>query len=83
MKDQVHDTIAPAAIERALGIYQQMHESDPVMLADARHTLSRKVGELVSAGETDETRLVVGALTYLKALERAKSGPRADGGDSA
>jgi hypothetical protein len=77
MTDHIKAVVAPAAIDRALGIYQQMHDPDEAGLTAARQTLSDKVQELVAAGESDETRLVVGALAHLKALDRARSGSSA------
>jgi hypothetical protein len=73
MTDPVQDIIAPAAIERALGIYQQMHDCEHTVLMQARKTLTEKVYALINGGESDETRLVVGALSHLKALDRARA----------
>ncbi len=77
MTDPIQDIVAPAAIERALGIYQQMHDCEHTALIQARKTLTEKVYALINGGESDETRLVVGALSHLKALDRARA---ADGG---
>lgn len=81
MTDPVQDIIAPAAIERALGIYQQMRDCEHTVLMQARKTLTEKVYAMINGGESDETRLVVGALSHLKALDRARAadGARAGG----
>lgn len=72
MTDTIQDVVAPSAIERALGIYQQMQECDHAAVVQARKTLTDKVYALINAGEADEQRLVVGALAHLKALDRAR-----------
>jgi hypothetical protein len=73
MTDHLQDVIAPSAIERALSIYQQMQECDHVTLTQARKTVTDQVYALINTGETDEQKLVVGALTQLKALDRARA----------
>ena len=61
---------APAAVERALSIYQQLQQRDPSVVAQARKILTQQIFGMVDRGETDEQRLTVGGLTRLKAVER-------------
>jgi hypothetical protein len=70
MSDPVEDVCAPAAIERALGIYQQMRDPDRSVCLQARKILTQHVYAMVDKGECDEQRLTVGGLAYLKAVER-------------
>jgi hypothetical protein len=66
----VEDSIAPAAIERALMIYEWLSERDRAALVQARKALTERIYAMVSAGEVDGQRLIVGGLTYLKTRER-------------
>ena len=68
--DVVEKTIAPAAIERALTIYQQLQPRDQSVITQARKILTPHIFALVDRGERDEKRLTVGGLTQLKAVER-------------
>jgi hypothetical protein len=79
MTDPLQDVLAPAAIERALEIYRQMRDCDHSELVQARKCTTEHVFALIDGGERDEQQLVIGALTHLKAQERAraKSGGRA------
>jgi hypothetical protein len=62
--------VAPAAIERALDVYEQLHPHDPSVILQARKILTRHIFGMVDQGELDEQRLTVGGLTHLKAVER-------------
>jgi hypothetical protein len=62
--------VAPAAIERALSIYQQLHERDFSVMSQARKILTQCIYGLVDQGEMDEHRLTVGGLVHLKSIER-------------
>jgi hypothetical protein len=62
--------VAPAAIERALSIYEQLQQRDPSVIAQARKILTQFIYGLVDQGEQDEQRLTVGGLAHLKAIER-------------
>jgi len=74
----VEESIAPAAIERALMIYEWLKDRDHATLVQARKALTERIYAMVTAGELDNARLVVGALTYLKDRERSRShGPHA------
>jgi hypothetical protein len=70
MSDPVEDVCASAAIERALGIYQQMQTPDRSVCLQARKILTQHIYAMVDKGECDEQRLTVGGLAHLKAVER-------------
>jgi hypothetical protein len=80
MSDPVEHICAPAAIERALGIYQQMQDQDRSVCLQARKILTQHIYALVDQGECDEQRLTVGGLTHLKAVERDHAIKSAYGG---
>jgi hypothetical protein len=67
---EVETVVAPAAIERALAVYQQMRQQDHSVLVQARKILTQHIYGMVDRGEHDEQRLTVGGLVYLKAVER-------------
>jgi len=71
--DAVEKTIAPAAIERALTIYQQLQPRDQSVIVQARKILTEHIYGMVDSGERDEQRLTVGDLALLKAIERDHS----------
>jgi hypothetical protein len=62
--------VAPAAIERALDVYEQLHPHDPSVLLQARKILTQHIFGMVDQGECDEQRLIEGGLAQLKAVER-------------
>ncbi|MGZ5944091.1 MAG: hypothetical protein ACXWN8_16935 [Isosphaeraceae bacterium] len=68
--DLVEKTVAPAAIERALTIYQQLQLRDQSAIVQARKILTQHIYGMVDQGEQDEQRLTVGGLAHLKAIER-------------
>ena len=70
MSDLVEEFVAPAAIERAIGIYQQLQRRDQSALLQARKILTQHIFGMVDQGERDEQRLTVGGLARLKAVER-------------
>ena len=70
MSDPVEEVVAPAAIERALGIYQQLRERHQSVVLQARKILTQHIFGMVDRGEQDEQRLTVGGLIHLKAIER-------------
>jgi len=70
MSDPIEEVVAPAAIERALGIYQQLKQRDQSVLLQARKILTRHIYGMVDQGEHDGQRLTVGGLVRLKAVER-------------
>jgi hypothetical protein len=67
---EVEAVIAPAAIERALAIYQQLQPRDQSVIVQARKILTQRIYGMVDLGEEDEHRLTVGGLAHLKAVER-------------
>ncbi len=69
MTDLIEEVLAPAVIERALSIFESFQERKHGEIVQARKVLTPHVFELIEAGQMDETRLVVSALTYLKSLE--------------
>jgi hypothetical protein len=70
MNDPVEETVAPAAIERALAVYQQLQPRDKSVIMQARKILTRCIYGMVDKGECNEQRLTVGGLIQLKAIER-------------
>ena len=66
----VETVVAPAAIERALSIYEQLQQRDQSVIVQARKILTQFIYGLVDQGEQDEQRLTVGGLAQLKAIER-------------
>ena len=65
--------VAPAAIERALDVYQQLQPRDVSVILQARKILTQHIFGMVDQGELDEQRLTVGGLARLKAVERDHS----------
>src|SRR6478672_13907823 len=70
MSDPIEEVVAPAAIKRALGIYQQLRQRDQSVVLQARKILTQHIFGMVDQGEQDEQRLTVGGLAHLKAVER-------------
>jgi hypothetical protein len=70
MIDPVEDISAPAAIERALGVYQQLKERDQSVISQARKVLTQHIYAMVDQGEHDQQRLTVSGLAHLKSVER-------------
>jgi hypothetical protein len=75
----VETVIAPAAIERALTIYQQLQPGDQSVIVQARKILTQHLYGMVDRGERDEQRLTVGGLAHLKAVERERGIKSANG----
>src|SRR6476661_376480 len=70
MSDPIEEVVAPAAIERALGIYRQLRQRDQSVCLQARKILTQHIFGMVDRGEQDKQRLTVGGLAHLKAVER-------------
>lgn len=70
MNDVEEEAVAVAAIERAVGIYQQMQQRDRSVILQARRILTRHIYGKVDQGERDEQRLTVSGLAHLKSVER-------------
>jgi hypothetical protein len=66
----VEQVVAPAAIEGALSIYQQLRQRDQSVILQARKILTQHIYGMVDRGESNEQRLTVGGLIHLKAVER-------------
>jgi hypothetical protein len=67
---KLEEVVAPAAIERALGIYQQLQPRDQSILLQARKILTQHIYGMIDKGEFNGQRLTVGGLAQLKAVER-------------
>lgn len=67
---KLEEVVAPAAIERALEIYQQLQQRDQSVLLQARKILTQHIYGMINQGEFNEERLTVGGLSQLKAVER-------------
>src|ERR1700731_4200467 len=68
--EAVELVVAPAAIARALQLYEQRQPHDPSVILQARKILTQHIFGMVDQGEQDEQRLTLGGLAYLKAVER-------------
>src|SRR5712671_3458570 len=68
--DPVELVIAPAAIERALHVYEQLQPRDTSVILQARKVLTQHIFGMVDQGEQDEQKLIEGGLAHLKAIER-------------
>jgi hypothetical protein len=76
MTDQIENVLAPAVIERAMSIFESLSERNHCAIVQARKALTPHVFGLIGSGQTDEQRLVVSALIYLKSLEARAKGAR-------
>ena len=61
-------SFASAAIRRTMEAFELVRDRNPAEVAHARRALTRHVEQLVASGETDEERLAVAGLIYLKSL---------------
>lgn len=64
-------TSASGAIRRAMEAYELTRDRRPAEVDYARGALTRHIEELVAAGQTDEERLAVAGLVYLRTLQAA------------
>ncbi len=62
--------VVPAAIERALHLYEQLQPHDTSVVLQARKILTQHIFGMVDKGELDEQKLVAGGLAHLKGVER-------------
>jgi hypothetical protein len=76
MVDHLETTVAPSAIERAMSIFERFRDRDHAALVQARKALTDHVFGQIAAGQTDQQRLVISGLAYLKSRERMESGKR-------
>jgi hypothetical protein len=70
IESSIEQLVAPAAIERALTIYQQLRRHDRSVVVQARKILTQRIYAMVDRGESDQHRLTVGGLAHLKSVER-------------
>jgi hypothetical protein len=70
MTDPIEEILAPAVIEQAMSIFESLRERKHCEVVQARKALTPHVFGLIGTGQTDEQRLVVSALTYLKSAEK-------------
>jgi hypothetical protein len=70
VESSIEQLVAPAAIERALSIYQQLRQHDRSVVMQARKILTQRIYAMVDRGESDQHRLTVGGLTHLRSIER-------------
>src|SRR6266478_5396418 len=68
--EAVELVVAPAAIERALQLYEQLQPHDKSVVVQARKILTQHIFGMVDQGELDEQKLIAGGLAHLKAAER-------------
>ena len=68
--EAVELVVAPAAIERALHVYEQLQPHDTSVILQARKILTQHIFGMVDQGELDEQKLEAGGLAHLKAVER-------------
>jgi Ser/Thr protein kinase RdoA (MazF antagonist) len=64
---------ASAAIRRVMEAYELVRDRDAAEVAHARSALTRHIQQLVAAGETNEERLAVAGIIYLKSLPTAQA----------
>jgi hypothetical protein len=69
MIDPIEDVLAPAVIERSMSIFESFRDRNRVDIVQARKAVTQHVFVLIGSGQTDDKRLVVSALTFLKSLE--------------
>lgn len=68
--DSVELVAAPAAIQRALDVYEQLLPHDPSVVLQAKKILTQHIYGMVDQGEHDEQRLAAGGLAHLREVER-------------
>jgi hypothetical protein len=68
--EAVELVVAPAAIERALHVFEQLQPHDTSVILQARKILTQHIFGMVDQGELDEQKLIVGGLAHLKTIER-------------
>jgi hypothetical protein len=69
MTDLMEDVLAPTVIERAMSVFESLRERDHGETVQARKALTPHLFGLIASGQTDEERLLVSALIFLKSLE--------------
>jgi hypothetical protein len=69
MIDPIEDVLAPTVIERSMSIFESFRDRNRVDIVQARKAVTQHVFGLIGTGQTDDKKLVVSALTFLKSLE--------------
>jgi hypothetical protein len=69
MIDPIEDVLAPTVIERSMSIFESFRDRNRVDIVQARKAVTQHVFGLIGSGQTDDKKLVVSALTFLKSLE--------------
>jgi hypothetical protein len=69
MTDLIEDVLAPTVIERAISVFENLRDRDHCEIVQARKALTPHLFGLIASGQTDEERLLVSALIFLKSLE--------------
>jgi hypothetical protein len=69
MTDLIEDVLAPTVIKRAISVFENLKERDHGEIVQARKALTPHLFGLITSGQTDEERLLVSALIFLKSLE--------------
>jgi hypothetical protein len=69
MIDPIEDVLAPAVIDRSMSIFESFRDRNRVDIVQARKAVTQHVFGLIGTGQTDDKKLVVSALTFLKSLE--------------
>jgi hypothetical protein len=73
MNARMNDRLsASAAIQRAMETFELVRDRNPAEVAHARSALKLHIEQLVASGETDEERLAVAGIIYLKSLPAAE-----------
>jgi hypothetical protein len=70
MIDPIEDILAPTVVERTMGIYASFGDRDHSDIVQTRRALTRYIFTLIGGGLTNDERLTVAGLIYLKQLER-------------
>jgi hypothetical protein len=70
MTDPLEEVLAPAAIERAMGVFEQLKDRGHGEIVQARKAVHEHIYGLIAKGETDEHRLVVAGLAHLNHIRR-------------
>jgi hypothetical protein len=65
-------SFASGAIRRVMETFELVRDRDPNEVAHARGALTRHIEQLVASGQTDEERLAVAGLIYLKSRSVAE-----------
>ncbi|WP_024517871.1 hypothetical protein [Bradyrhizobium sp. Tv2a-2] len=61
-----------AAIRRAMEAFELVRDRSPAEVTRARGALTRHIEQLFASGQTDEERLAVAGLVYLRSLPAAE-----------